>query len=72
MKLSDVKKIIVDYEYYKNGFHKLINCDVKVVNLKKVDENYECDVILYTNNHTERFDYCTYPIEMIEKMVVKK
>lgn len=66
---KQIKKLIEDFEYYNNGFHKLCGNDVEARNIKKSGDKYTADVILNRREDkaTERYDGMEYPVAVLMK-----
>jgi hypothetical protein len=57
-----VKKKIVEFEYYENGYNRLSGADVKVVNLYVGKKKATADVILSDGDIKTRVNSCEYPL----------
>lgn len=71
---NKIKDAIKEYEYYRNGFHKLCGRYVKVSNLVITKERYIADITLgdTEDKTSERYDECEYRREDIDNMINKK
>lgn len=71
MNKQQVKDAIVNYEEWVNGYKKLCDKSIKVVNLKRHGNPYAwfADVIHYdhSDNYQERYNDCEYPLDLLEK-----
>ena len=57
-----VKKKIVEFEYYENGYNRLSGTDVRVVNLHVGKDKATADVILNDGDVQTRINACEYPL----------
>jgi len=57
-----VKKKIVEFEYFENGYNRLSGADVRVVNLHVGKAKATADVILSEGDVETRVNACEYPL----------
>ena len=65
-KLAEIKDKIAEFEYVKNGLHRLNGTSVEIKNLRIRKDKAIVDIILIFEDRQERYDDCEYDLNLLE------
>jgi len=65
-KIAEIKDKIAEFEYVKNGLHRLNGTSVEVRNVRIRKDTAIVDIILIFEDRQERYDEVEYDLKLLE------
>jgi len=64
-KIEEVKQAIAEYEYRKNGMHRLNGADVIIRNIRMRKDKAVADIVLIFEDRQERYNDLDYDFKIL-------